>query len=144
MTLLRWRVLLAAAWAGMLLTVAAIATPAPFAVLPQADAGRVVARVLASEAYASLVLALAVFMLERRRSRDGAATITPELLLALGALFCTVLGYFGLQPMMAAAKAGQGPWPFAVLHGVSLGFFAAKGLLVAALAWRVSAPTTAS
>lgn len=51
------------------------------------------------------------------------------------ALFCTVAGYYGLQPMMADAKAGHGIASFAALHGVSLGFFGVKGLAVLALAW---------
>ena len=45
----RLRVLLPGLWLGLLLTVALVATPAPFATLAQADAGRVVARVLAQE-----------------------------------------------------------------------------------------------
>jgi hypothetical protein len=53
-------------------------------------------------------------------------------------LFCTVAGYFALQPMMAAARAGQGPWSFAALHVASTAFFSLKALLVLVLAWRVS------
>ena len=60
-----------------------------------------------------------------------------ELLLVAGALFCTVLGYFGLQPMMEAAKAGEPVrLGFGALHGLSTLFFAVKGLLLLALAWR--------
>ena len=39
------RRLLPGVWAGVLLCAALIATPAPFAVLGQADAGRVVSRI---------------------------------------------------------------------------------------------------
>ena len=56
----------------------------------------------------------------------------------LAALFFTVAGHFGVQPWMELAKAGQGPLSFATLHGVSMMFFAAKGLCVAVLAWRLS------
>ena len=56
-----------------------------------------------------------------------------------GALFCTVAGYFALQPMMAAARAGQGAWSFGALHAVSAVFFGLKTLLVLALAWRLAA-----
>lgn len=132
----RARALLAGLWAGVLLAVAGIATPAPFATLASADAGRVVARVLASEAYLSLAAAVVLFLLERRRSRDGAPAMTAELMLVLGALLCTVAGYFALQPMMAAARAGQGPWSFGTLHAVSTVFFGVKALLVLVLAWR--------
>ena len=44
MTVDRWRRLLPGLWAGWLLCVAGLATPAPFALLAQADAGRVVSR----------------------------------------------------------------------------------------------------
>ncbi|MFP5398155.1 MAG: DUF4149 domain-containing protein [Gammaproteobacteria bacterium] len=136
----RARTLLAGLWLGLLLTVALVATPAPFATLPATDAGRVVARVLASEAHASLALAALLFVVERRLAREGRSAMTTELLLVLGALFCTVLGYFALQPMMAAARAGQGPWSFGVLHAASTAFFGVKALLVLVLAWRSAAP----
>ncbi|WP_324431329.1 DUF4149 domain-containing protein [Azohydromonas sp.] len=135
----RARTLLAGLWLGLLLTVALIATPAPFAALAAADAGRVVARVLASEAYASLALAAVLFLVERRLAREGRSAMTAELMLVLGALFCTVFGYFALQPMLAAARAGQGPWSFGVLHAASTAFYGVKALLVLLLAWRTAA-----
>jgi hypothetical protein len=135
--------LLAGLWAGTLLCVALIATPAPFATLAVADAGRVVGRIFAQEAYLSLALGLALTVIERLRSRDRVAAghgspFSTELLLVLGALFCTVAGYFGVQPMMAAARAGQASLSFGQLHAVSLGFFGAKMLFVVALAWRLT------
>jgi hypothetical protein len=133
------RRLLPGLWAGLLLTVALVATPAPFALLQQADAGRVVARILAQEAYASLALGVVLLGLERVRAkrRSDAATgsqFSLEMALVAGALFCTVAGYFGLQTMMAAAKLGQGPLSFGQLHAVSAVFYLAKGLMVVALA----------
>ena len=58
-------------------------------------------------------------------------------MLALGALFCIVLGYYGTEPMLASARLGQGPLSFAMLHGVASVFFLAKFVLVAVLAWRL-------
>jgi hypothetical protein len=136
----RLRVLLAALWAGVLLAVALIATPAAFATLPTAEAGRVAARVLSLEAHLSLGLAILLFLLERRRARDGGPAMTPEVLLVLGALFCTVFGYFALQPMIEAARAGEGRAPLAVLHTASLAFYSLKLVLVLVLAWRGTAP----
>ena len=122
-------------WAGMLLCVALIATPAPFATLSPADAGRVVGRIFANEAYTSLVVALLLITLERRR---GQQAMSGSVMLLLGTAFCTVAGYFAVQPLMAAARAGQGSLSFGALHAISLGFFALKGLMVLSLAWRLA------
>lgn len=141
MALERWRRLLPGVWLGWLLCVGLLATPAPFALLEQAQAGRVVARMLAQEAYSALVLGVLVLLLERMaaRRRPGAPAFGAGMLLALGTLFCTVAGYFALQPMMAAARAGQGPLGFGQLHAISTAFFVVKAGLVAALAWRAAA-----
>ena len=119
----------------MLLCIALIATPAAFATLSSADAGRVVGRIFANEAFTSLTLALLLIALERRRSQQA---ISVNVLLLLGTAFCTVAGYFAVQPLMAAARAGQGTFSFGTLHAISLGFFAFKGLLVLSLAWRLA------
>jgi hypothetical protein len=139
----RWRALLPGLWAGMLMCVALLATPAPFALLPQADAGRVVARMLAVEAAASLLLGVLMLVLERaaarRRAAQGAGPqFSAGMVLAMGALFCTVAGYYAVQPMMVAARAGQGALSFGQLHAVSAGFYLVKVALVLALAWRAS------
>jgi hypothetical protein len=142
--LTRARGLLPALWAGWMLCVALLATPAPFATLARADAGRVVSRMLAQEAYTALVLGVVLLVLERLAARRAAAQgigtqFSTGMALALGTLFCTVAGYFAVQPMMAAARAGQGAMSFGQLHGVSAGFFVVKGVLVLVLAWRSSA-----
>lgn len=133
--------LLAALWGGFLLCIAFAATPSAFAVLERAQAGVFVARVFAIEAPVSLALALILILIERRIARDaveaGAASdvFSAQLLLPAVALFCTIAGYYGLQPLMAEAKAGRGALSFGALHAVSLGFFGVKGLAVLALAW---------
>jgi len=138
----RWQRLLAAVWLGALLTVALIATAAPFAVLERADAGRVAARVLAHEAYLSLALGAVLMLLERMVAAAGTAPgrrrqFSAALMLALGAIFCTVAGYFAILPLMAEARAGGGRFSFGQLHAASSAFFALKILVVAALAWRL-------
>lgn len=143
MGLQRWRLLLPGLWAGWLLCVAALATPAAFALLPQADAGRLAGRMLAQEAYTSLALGVVLLVLERMAARRAVAAgqgsqFSTGMVLALGAVFCTVAGYFALLPMMAAARAGQGPLSFGQLHAVSAVFYGAKVLLVLALAWRAA------
>ena len=131
-------------WLGLLLTVALVATPAAFALLAKADAGRVAARVLAIEAHASLGLAALLLVLERLAARRDASMkngsqFTPGMALAGAALFCTAAGYFGVLPSMEAARAGQGSFSFGQLHAISAVFFVIKALAVAALAWRATA-----
>ena len=145
----RFAGLIAGLWAGVLAGIGAIAAPAAFAALAAPDAGRVVSRMFAQEAYLSLVVAVVLFAIERQRSRDAAATGTGSvfsvnLMLLLGTLFCTVAGYFAVQPMMVAARAGTVPVSFGALHAVSAGFFVLKVLLVLALAWRLTAIRTAA
>lgn len=131
----RLRVLLPALWAGLLLCIATLATPAVFAVAPE-SAGRIVGRIFAQEAVVSMALALLLTAIERKLAPERQAGVW----LALGALFCTVAGYYALQPMMAAARLGQGTLSFGQLHAISLLFFALKGVLVLVLAWRAAAP----
>lgn len=139
MSLYRARAVLAALWAGQLLCVALVAAPSAFAVLEQAQAGLLVGRVFQLDAQISLAAALLLMLLARRLRRDlPGPAFGAEFLLPAGALFCTVAGYFALQPMMAAARAGQGSLSFMALHAISFGFYGLKTLLVLALAWRAS------
>lgn len=133
--------LVAGMWAGILLCIGVVAAPAAFATLASADAGRFVGRVFEQEAYGSLAVALLLFAVERQRSGRAAlagtgSVFSPNLLLLLGCMFCTVGGYFAVQPMMASARLGQGALSFGALHAISGGFFVLKGVLVLALAWR--------
>jgi hypothetical protein len=84
---------------------------------------------------------LLFIMLERK---GGGRAMGANVLLALGAMFCTVAGYYALQPMMAAARAGAGALTFGQLHAVSLALYALKTGLVLTLAWRVSLAGRAS
>jgi hypothetical protein len=138
----RGAALLAGLWAGVLLGIGLFGAPAAFATVPAVDAGRVAGRMFAQEANLSLGLSVLLFAVERLRARQAVhagtgRALTPEVLLIAGALFCTVAGYFALQPMMASARAGQGSLSFGALHGLSMLFFVIKGLLVLGLAWRL-------
>ena len=140
----RLQLVLPALWLGMLLTVAGIATTSAFAALPVVDASKVVSRVLAREAATSLMLGAAWLALDRlrvRRDVERAASpqFSADVALGLGAVLCTVVGYYALQPLMADARQGLGRLSFAQWHAVSLAFFGIKILLVAALAWRSTA-----
>ena len=133
--------LLPAAWLGVLLCVALIATPAGFALLPRSQAGALAGHILGQEAYLSLAIAVLLLLLDRWLARQQTAggparALGRGSLLPLGAIFCTLLGYFALQEPMAVARAGQGHFTFEQLHGLSLVAYALKVGLVAALAWR--------
>jgi hypothetical protein len=128
----------------VLLGIGLIGAPAVFAVGLPEIAGRAVGRMFAHEAYLSLALGVLLLVLLRQQARSDAAAgagsvFSTDLMLVLGTLFCTVAGYFAIQPMMAAARAGQGSVSFGTLHAISAGFFAVKGLLVLVLAWRRTA-----
>ena len=130
-------------WAGVIFGIAAIGAPSGFASLPPDAAGRVAGRMFMLEAYLSLAVAVGLLLMVRHLSRADAragrgSVFSPNVMLVLGTLFCTMFGYFATQPMMAAARAGQGAWSFGALHGVSAAFFGLKGLLALALAWRLS------
>ena len=142
----RFAALIAGLWAGILLCIGAIAAPAAFATLARPEAGRFVNRLFERDAYLSIGVAVVLFAIERQRSRDAAevgtgSVFSANMMLLLGTLFCTVAGYFAVQPMMDAARAGQGALSFGMLHAISAGFFSLKGMLVLALAWRLNAAT---
>jgi hypothetical protein len=130
-------------WLGILLCIAAIAAPAVFASLEKVDAGRVVARIFVQEAWMSLGLAVLLLSIERARARMAAeagqgSVFSTEMLMLLGTVFCTVAGYFAIQPMLPAARAGLGPMSFGQLHAVSSGFYGLKMMLVLVLSWRAT------
>jgi Domain of unknown function (DUF4149) len=138
----RLRRVLPGVWAGLLLGIALVAAPAAFSVLPGADAGRIVSRLFIREAWLSLAVAAALLMLERGRAdhstpREGAARFGNVRLL-WATMVCTLLGYFGVQALLPAARAGQGMFSFAQLHGFSVVCYALKTLLVLLLAWRAT------
>lgn len=138
----RWAAWLAGLWAGLLWGVGAIGAPAGFEFAAAQTAGRIAGRMFAQEAHLSLALTVVLFLLLRRQARAkspvGGSPLSTDMLLVLGGLFCTVAGYFALQPMMSAARAGQGAWSFAALHVASAGFYGLKAVLASVLAWRLA------
>lgn len=131
---------LAGLWCGVLIGVGLIGAPAGFAVAPSDIAGRSAARMFAIEAHVSLAVAVVLLIVLRRigTRRAQPLGIDANVLLVLGSLFFTISGYFVLQPMMAAARAGEGMLSFGALHGLSAAFFALKAAAVLALAWRLT------
>jgi len=136
---------LAGLWAGVLWGIGLIGAPAGFATTVLETAGRVAGRMFMQEAYLSLLLAIVLFLMLRKLAADAAqggtsSVFDANMLLALAAIFCTVAGYFALQPMMSAARAGEGALSFGALHGIASGFYVLKAVLVSVLAWRLTRP----
>jgi hypothetical protein len=138
------RRLLPGLWFGVLLAIALIAAPAASASLDKAAFGAVARAIFAREAPTSLVFGILILVIERRdalarHEATGVSQFSMEMVLAIGALFCTVAGYYGLEPMMEQARTGAATWlTFLQLHAVSLAFFGVKGLLVLTLAWKAT------
>ena len=137
---------LAGAWAGVMLGIGGMAAPTLFQLLPKAEAGRIAGRLFSLEATAGVcigaVLVLVGLQLGRDRAERGRGSrFGVELVLALGAVGCIVAGHYALLPMLEAARAGQGALSFGALHALSSGFFVLRLALVAALAWRLTAPS---
>jgi len=153
---LPWRLssVMAALWLGGLLCVGLLAAPAAFAVLERPVAGRLVGALFAREAAASVVMGAVLMLLQRWRVRQAdpagpgsdlqGSQVDAGLLLPAGAIFCSVLGYYALQPWIEQARAGGGPLSFGQLHAISVGFFALKTVLVGVLAWRLSLRSASS
>ena len=138
------RRLLPGLWFGVLLAIALIATPAASQSLDKTAFGAVARAIFAREAPTSLVLGVLILVIERRDAlarhlATGTSQFSTEMTLAIGALFCTVAGYYGLQPIMEQARSGAaGALTFMQWHAISLAFFGLKGLLVLALAWKAT------
>ncbi len=138
---------LAGAWFGEMAGVGFVAAPALFSVLAKADAGRVASRLFSVDATIGLAIGaiLAIVGLQLGQmvaERQAGSRFGVELGLALGALGCVVFGSYALQPMLEAARTGQGALSFGALHGISTGFFGLRLVLAGALAWRLSRPAS--
>jgi hypothetical protein len=140
----RFAAWLAGLWAGAIAAIGFVAAPMLFATLARADAGRVAGRLFEVDAYVGLAAGALLLLLARHGSEEarsaGSSRFSVELTLVLAALFCIVAGHFAVQPMIEAARRGEGAASFAVLHGVASAFFVVKFVAVAVLAWRLTVP----
>ena len=136
------RRLLPGVWFGLLAAIAFITMPAAFHALDRVSAGALARQVFAWEAPVSLAFGALLLVIERRAALErhlaaGTSQFSVEMMLALGALFCTIAGYYGLLPAMEALRAGgTASLGFGQLHMLGTAFFGAKGLIVLALDWK--------
>lgn len=136
MVLDKARLLVAALWAGSLWAVGYLVAPTLFATLERQLAGQIAGTMFHSMAMLSLGCGAAMGVLLFTGTRDW----TPKrrrtvLLIVVGMVMCTVVSHFGIQPLMAAAKA-SGDGSFGKLHGISSSIYLVQSLLAAWLLWK--------
>lgn len=137
--LTRLRLLVAALWAGSLWTVGYLVAPILSNTLPERKVfGNIAAGIFRGEAWLTVACALAMLVLVML-ARDIDAKRKRTLTFIVGAMLaCTVLGYFGMQPVMAMLREAAGTqgvmdsnlrMKFGIVHGVAALFYLAQSVL---------------
>lgn len=147
MWLVRARLLIATLWVGSAWTIGYVVAPALFATLADRMlAGTIAGSLFRIEAWLSVACALVLSGMQFLQPVAGSARQNKIFTgLVLGMLACTLIGYFGLQPMMAALRAEAGGavmegamrTRFGILHGIASGFYLLQSLLGVALLLRL-------
>lgn len=145
----RVKLLMATIWAGSLWTVGYLVVPILFGTLEdKVLAGTIAGNLFQSEAYLSLVCGLLLLLLCRLTADDiFSKEYKRVLLLIVGMLACTLVGYFALHPYMAALRITMheavGPalivarTRFGLLHGFSSVVYLLESLLAVALILKI-------
>jgi len=149
MIVVRARLLIATLWVGSLWTVGYLVAPTLFSTLSDRVLAVTISGILFRvEAWVSLFCAIFLLATSRFAANDGVRATTKHLnWLVLGMAVCTLLGYFGLHPFMAALRESAGAGGvmdegmrvrFGVLHGVASAFYLVQSALglVLILKWR--------
>jgi hypothetical protein len=144
----RARLLIATLWVGSMWTIGYLVASTLFAMLPDKIlAGTIAGRLFQIEAWLTVFCALALIGLLRlsRKNRSDKSG-TPLLWLVAAMFACTLLGYFGLHPFMAALRDAAGPGgvmdsdartEFGILHGISSILYLMQSLLGVVLVLKV-------
>jgi len=93
----------------------------------------------------TVACAIALIVLLRSKEEGSAKTGRQALWIVLAMLACTLVGYFGLQPFMAALKeaaVGGVMDPdtrsrFGFLHGIASVFYLIQSILGGLLVWKL-------
>lgn len=144
----RTRILVATLWAGSLWTIGYLVAPTLFSTLhDKVLAGTIAGHLFRIEAWLSVVCATVLIVLAFFGNMDGGSKARKTLLVIVCAmLICTLVGYFGLQPLMAGLREAAGSGgvmdsaartKFGVLHGLSAALYFIQGLLGIALILKV-------
>lgn len=143
------RTLLVTIWVGSLWTIGYLAAPTLFATLPdRVLAGSIAGSLFRVEAWVSVACGLSLLAL--LLADRGFAGRRACIVLAVLMLVCLSVGYFGLQPFMAALKesaaANGGVMDeaararFGMLHGVASVIYLVESLLGLVLVLKVRQP----
>jgi hypothetical protein len=139
------RLLVTTLWAGSLWTVGYLVAPVLFSTLPdRVLAGSIAGSIFRIEAWLSVgcglvLLAMVVFDDASRERRSLLRLIVLMLL-------CVAVGYFGLQPWMAALREAAGPsgvmegaarTQFGILHGVASLIYLFQSVLALVLVLKI-------
>jgi hypothetical protein len=136
------RLLIATLWCGSLWTIGYLVAPTLFATLSdRVLAGTIAGSLFRIEAWLSIGAGVVLIALDKLQPPD-AARDRKRLPLIVAMLTCALIGYFGLQPFMAALRESAGPggvmasnvrMQFGILHGVSSALYLVESLLAAGL-----------
>lgn len=142
------RVLVATLWAGSLWTIGYLVAPALFSTLAdRVLAGTIAGQLFRIEAWVSVACAallIASLIFGNAESRPPRQRRLLFIILAM--LFCTLAGYFGLQPFMAEVREAAGPGgvmdsalraKFGILHAASSAFYLVQSIFGIALVLKV-------
>jgi len=142
----RFKLLIVTLWVGSLWTIGYVVAPTLFATLSdRVLAGSIAGSLFRIEAWLSVGCAMALMVISKLSAQASGDVDRPWWRLLLAMLACTVVGYFGLQPFMAALReaAGQGGvmnsaarMQFGVLHGISSAIYLIQSLLGAVLVFK--------
>ncbi|MBZ2207284.1 DUF4149 domain-containing protein [Massilia soli] len=137
--LTRLRLLVAALWAGSLWTVGYLVAPILSNTLPDRKMfGNIAAGIFRGEAWLTVACALAMFVLVMLATDLDARRKRTLNLIVGGMLACTVIGYFGMQPVMAMLRESAGAqgvmdsdlrMKFGIVHGVAALIYLVQSVL---------------
>jgi hypothetical protein len=146
--MLRVRILVATLWAGSLWTIGYLVAPVLFSTLAdRVLAGTIAGQLFRIEAWVSVTCAavlIASLIFGNTNSRPMQQHRLLFIILAM--LFCTLAGYFGLQPFMAELREAAGPGgvmdsdlraKFGMLHAASSALYLVQSLFGIALVLKV-------
>lgn len=135
------RVLIMTLWAGSIWTVGYLAAPTLFTTLTdRVLAGTIAASLFRIEAWLSLLCGVLVYLLLSMEQATPTRRVCQRLVMAI--MLCVLIGYFGLQPLMAGLREAAGPagvmegaarTQFGLLHGAASLIYLVQSVLAAIL-----------